>query len=232
MNTLFPNNHHAPHRPTSRDWTALCLLSILAAASAFLIGRFILQDFPNSADEHAYLFQAQLFAEGRFSAPAHPKQEFLSPFFILTHDGKVFSLFPPGWPLLLSLGVRAGSAALINPLLCGGALFLIFAIGLRLWGKREAWTAVFLTSLSPFFLFTSASYFSHPSCLFSVLLTVYETIALIAAHTLGMLALPLLFDAIAPGVPGSAVALAAQRTWRAMGLGRELDEQVTEHDYD
>ncbi|MBN2328259.1 MAG: hypothetical protein JXR73_14015 [Candidatus Omnitrophica bacterium] len=173
LNALFSDARPAPHLPTFRDWSALFALSILAAASAFLIGRFVLQDFPNSADEHAYLFQAQLFAGGRLSAPAHPKQEFLSPFFILTHGDKVFSLFPPGWPLLLSLGERAGCPALVNPLLSAGALFLIFALGWKLWGRREAWTAVLLTAISPFFLFNGASYFSHPSCLFSVLLAVY-----------------------------------------------------------
>ncbi len=148
----------------------LLLTAAAAALAAYGIGALILQHFPNSADEHAYLFQAQLFAEGRLTAPAHPAQEFLNPFYIITHNGRVFSIFPPGWPLILALGVKTGLENWINPLLAAAALLVHFQAGKMLAGPRAAWLAVLFMAASTFFLWNSASYFSHPACLLGVLL--------------------------------------------------------------
>ncbi len=153
------------------DVVGLAVVMAAVLAGTYFLGQTILQNFPNSADEHAYLFQAQLFAEGRCSAAAHPQQEFLSPFFILTHNNRVFSIFPPGWPLVLSLGVRMGVPDFVNPCLAALTVPIVFMLGLVLFGRWQAWLSVFLTVPSPFFLFNAASYFSHPACLLGISLT-------------------------------------------------------------
>lgn len=158
---------------TNTDAVQLAGVAIIVVLATYGIGHYIFQNFPNSADEHAYLFQAQLFSQGRFYSEAHPKQEFFSPFYILTHNNNVFSLFPPGWPLVLSLGLRWGGAEWINPIIGGLTIFVLFAIGWMIGGRRYAWMSVGLLILSPFFLLNSASYFSHPACLMGVLLTIW-----------------------------------------------------------
>lgn len=156
---------------TRADLLGIAGMALAAVLAAFAVGRFILQDFPNSADEHAYLFQAGLFAEGKMTAPAHPQQEFVSPFFILTHKNKVFSVFPPGWPSILSLGVRLGEQNWVNPILCGLTIPVLFLLSWMIWGRRCAWISASCLLTTPFFLFNGGSYFSHPSCLLSILLT-------------------------------------------------------------
>ncbi len=151
----------------------LLLTAVASALAAYGIGALILQHFPNSADEHAYLYQARLFAEGRITAAAHPAQEFLNPFFIITHNGRVFSIFPPGWPLILALGVKTGLEDWINPLLAAATAVVLFQVGKMVSGPREAWLTVLFAAVSPFFLWNSASYFSHPACLLGVLITVW-----------------------------------------------------------
>ena len=153
------------------DRVCLILLSLAVGLGTFFIGQMVLQDFPNSADEHAYRFQAQILSEGRVSVPAHPRQEFFSPFFILTHQGRVFALFPPGWPLLLALGQSIGRPAIINPLLCAFTVPVLFGIAALLFDRKTAWLTIPAGILTPFFLLNGASYYSHPSCLFFVLLS-------------------------------------------------------------
>ena len=126
----------------------------------------VIQQFPNSADEHNYLYSAALLSSGKISASAHPLQEFFSPFFILTHEGKVFSLFPPGWPLLLSGGVKLGIPGLINPSLAVLTLLIWFGLAWKLAGRVVAWLTITCMAFSPFFIFNSVSFFSHPCCLF------------------------------------------------------------------
>jgi len=158
--------------PGKYELAILIVLALLTIISLFCVSRFILQGFPNSADEHAYLFQAQVFAQGRLSAVEHAQQEFLSPFYILAHEGKVFSVFPPGWPLILSIGMLLGVPAFVNPIIGGITVLVVFALGWILIGRRGAWISTALIVMCPFFLFNSASYFSHPACLLSVLLTI------------------------------------------------------------
>src|SRR4051794_32990086 len=46
--------------------------TLIALAATMAVGFLVLQEFPNSADEYAYLFQAQRFAEQRLWADAPP----------------------------------------------------------------------------------------------------------------------------------------------------------------
>ncbi len=151
----------------------LIILMITVAIGAIILNRFALQSFPNSADEHAYLFQAKTFAMGRLWVPAHPKQEFISPFYIHTHQDRVFSIFPPGWPMILSIGVLLGIEDWINPIISALSVGVVFGIGRLLIGRMGAWVSVGLLIISPFFLFNAASYFSHPACLLGVSLTTF-----------------------------------------------------------
>ncbi|MBI1390000.1 MAG: hypothetical protein GC154_16285 [bacterium] len=143
----------------------LAVLSFAALAAARALGHWGLNDFANSADEFAYLFQAHTFARGEPSVAAHSLQEYLSPFFILTREGRTFSLFPPGWPALLTIGVWVGAPWWVNP--CLAALSVPAAYHLaRCWlDPGGAWRAAWLMALSPFFLFNAASLFSHAAAM-------------------------------------------------------------------
>jgi 4-amino-4-deoxy-L-arabinose transferase-like glycosyltransferase len=143
-----------------------------AAALAFLAVLWVhyipLQQFPNSGDEYAYVWQATAFAQRRTTAPS-PRPEDA---FQLNHIGDVggrrFSKYPPGWPLLLAPGVLAGLPGLVNPLLAALALGGIYRLGCSWLGRRAALLGTLVTFSTPFFLLNAGSYHSHPSCLFAI----------------------------------------------------------------
>ncbi|MEW6237927.1 MAG: hypothetical protein AB1656_21270, partial [Candidatus Omnitrophota bacterium] len=110
------NSAPASQRMARKDAMILLAVLLAAAALALAINQYALNNFPNSADEHANLFQAQIFAMGKLTVPAHPQQPYISPFYIVARLDRVFSIFPPGWPAILSLGVMAGAPQIVNPL--------------------------------------------------------------------------------------------------------------------
>ncbi|MEW6235336.1 MAG: glycosyltransferase family 39 protein [Candidatus Omnitrophota bacterium] len=156
---------------TRKDAMILLAVLLAAAAAALAINQYALNNFPNSADEHAYLFQTQIFAMGKLTVPAHLQQPYISPFYIVARLDRVFSIFPPGWPAILSLGVMAGAPQIVNPLLCALTLAAVFFAARRALGRTSAWIVVGLLLFSPCFLFNGASYFSHTACLLGASLT-------------------------------------------------------------
>jgi hypothetical protein len=145
------------------------VLAVLAAMAVF-----VLQDFPNSGDEYCYLYEAETFAGGHTWNPAHPLQEFFEFTWVRQMDGRVFAIFPPGWPAVLAAARLAHVPTwLVNPVMGWLSLVLVFLLGRRLYGERAAIVAVVSVFASSFFLFNSASYFSHTFCSVQILALAY-----------------------------------------------------------
>lgn len=158
----------------------LLLVCILAIVAATAVAYGVFQAMPHLEDEHANLFQAKVFATGKFWAPG-PSQPgaFFVPF-VLDWEGRRFSKYPPGYSLVLTLGVLAGTPWLVNPLLGALALVATFALGREIYGfpaRREseieqtALLAAILGVTSPMFLGLSSALLSHALSL--LLLTVF-----------------------------------------------------------
>lgn len=123
-----------------------------------------LQNFPNSGDEYAYFVSAELFASGRLSVPSPPHRDFFE-FTHVVNDGKFYGKYPPGWPALLAVGVRLGVPWLVNPVIGALTLIAMWQLARRHFSIEIANTAVLMCAANPYFIFNSASYFSHSSCL-------------------------------------------------------------------
>jgi len=143
-------------------------LIITAVFSIILLSSFalfVLQDFPNSADEYAYIFQAETFLQKRLWNEPHPAQEFFSFAHIAQMEGKWVSRFPPGWPLVLAIGSFFRIPLwFINPFLGMLSILTLFALARRIYDSRVAVVSVVSILFSGFFVFNSASYFSHALC--------------------------------------------------------------------
>lgn len=126
-----------------------------------------LRDFPNSADEYSYLISAQIFSEAKLSVPSPPHKEFFT-FIHVINDGRFFSKYPPGWPLILAGGALLGIPWIVNPLLAAATILLMRRVLRENVSVRSANTAAILVFMNPFFIFNSASYFSHASGLFLI----------------------------------------------------------------
>ncbi len=135
-------------------------LALASALGARLVGRVALGDMAHVMDEIAYLFQAKVFAAGELRAPeALPRAAFTTWF--LEDRGARYGIFPPGWPLVLALGVKLGLTAWVNPALHGITVALLGRVGQRVSGARVAIASALLYAASPQAVLLAASRMSH-----------------------------------------------------------------------
>ena len=157
-------------------WMALSGGIAFSAAAYLAYGP--LEGIPHVPDDICYLWQARTFAIGKLYAPSHDLREFFNLLFFV-NDGKWYSLFQPGWPALLMLGVFAGMEYLINPILSAVAVVLVYPIGRRVFSDRSARLAMLMLAFSPMHTTVGATLLAHT---FSMVLT---EIAVLAVLRLG-----------------------------------------------
>lgn len=147
---------------------------ILIFTCVVLVASFIaLQQFPNSSDEYVYLYQAETLSEGKLWEKAHPVEKSFGFNHMVTKNDITLGRFPSGWPLILSGFLVLGiPAALVNPILAILTLLVFYKLANNLYGNRVACWSVLTLACTGFFVFNSASFFSHTSCLLNALLCV------------------------------------------------------------
>lgn len=146
----------------SRSDRIALLFSLIAILLSVLVAEKVFESMPHLEDEIAYAWQAQVIAHGQITITS-PKDaaSFFVPF-VVDYQGQRFSKYPLGWPILLALGVMLGMRGLVNPLLAGLGIWLIYLLGKRVAGSFASLLAAGLTLTSPFFLLNSGSLLSHP----------------------------------------------------------------------
>lgn len=154
--------------------TAAATTIILAIAAAV-----IYRAHPLTMDEFAPYFQAQIFAEGRLHGEFPPELIdwlILKPyqggfFYVSKETGHVVSGYWPGFALLLTPFMKAGVPWLLNPLLAGANVLLLWHLARRIFPDQRAagWVLLFALA-SPAFTVNAISYFSMNARLFFSLL--------------------------------------------------------------
>ncbi len=124
---------------------------------------------PGFMDSCVYMFQARLFAHGVLSAPLPPEQDFFYVSHVIFSD-KWYTMYPPGYPAVLALGVIFKISWLVNPILGALTIVCIYLIAKELYGDSIAKLSAVLACASSFFLFMSSEFASHTSTLFFVTL--------------------------------------------------------------
>ncbi|HEX7981287.1 MAG TPA: glycosyltransferase family 39 protein [Gemmatimonadaceae bacterium] len=111
-------------------------------------------------DESAYLLQAQLFAQGRFTAPTPPLYHFFEQLYVNLVPA-ISSKYPPGTSLLIAPGMRFGVPAL--PIIAANALSgaLVFVLARRFAGVIVAMLTWALWATSFPVLYFHAMYLSE-----------------------------------------------------------------------
>ncbi len=132
-------------------WIAL-FLSIIGILAARWMTVNVFQGLPHVEDEMAYTWQAKVYARGQLTAPDPPDLDEMYVPFVVSHNGQRAAKYPPGWPMMLSFGVRAGARDWVNPLLAGLAIWLLYRLGSKIFSRNIALLACALTLTSPFFL--------------------------------------------------------------------------------
>lgn len=140
-------------------------------AVTLLLNLLAFDRMPRIPDEVAYLFQAKTFALGRLyvPAPGGAMAAALGYDWIAIADGKWYSIFPPGWPAVLAIGVALGSPFLVNPAIAALTVPVGHAFVSRWVSPRLAILVTLLLAVSPWYLATGASLMSHSLTLLLVL---------------------------------------------------------------
>ncbi|HZR08940.1 MAG TPA: hypothetical protein VFA79_10190 [Myxococcales bacterium] len=149
-------------RLTASPKEFVAAVTVVLAAAALLVYRA----HPLSMDEYAPLFQARVFARGHLAAQVPPElvPRLVPPirwFLESSPSGAMLSAYWPGFALLLTPFVWLGCPWLLNPLLGGAVLLLVWRLARRLWPQTDApgW-AVLFTAASPAFSVNAISYYS------------------------------------------------------------------------
>ncbi len=147
----------------ARLWVAaLCCASFFIAAA---VAWGVFEAVPHLEDEHAQLFQAQVFAAGAASAPLYqPATAFEIPF-TLHINGRVFSKYPPGYALLLAAGVLLGQPWLVNALAAALGTLGVWMLGRELFDDAAGLLAAGLGVAAPMSVMLSGTLLSHTSSL-------------------------------------------------------------------
>lgn len=163
-----PNVVAGVEQALSRPGVAVAAAAVAAGAAvvlAALIAQELLGGIPHVQDDVAYVFQARTLALGHLSMPLPKFPGFFAEPFIDMYRGRWFGKYAPGWPLLLAVGERMGQGWLVNPVLAGIDVVLVFFIGREVSGRTVGLVASCLTLSSPFFLFLAGTYMAHTATL-------------------------------------------------------------------
>ncbi len=144
---------------------------VLALAAGIWAHFAIQKGLPDVPDELSYLHQARGFADGFIAPPSPPLAEFHYVSWGVHDRGLWYSVFPPGYGVLLAVGVKLGVPFLVNPLLGALLALALFALGREIFGGDgvAARAAVLLHLASWFTLMHAGSFMAHPT---AALLTV------------------------------------------------------------
>ncbi len=202
----------------------LCMISL--AASAW-VSTTVFDRLPHVEDDVAFLFQARVIASGHLLIPPPSLPVFFQIPFVIIRDGHWFGKYPPGYPMVLALGVLFGQPWLLNPIVGALDVGLVYLAGRRLFDAATGLLAAALLISSPFFLLQSGSFMSHTVTLFwsmSFLLMFESTRrtrsiwrAGLAGCIIGMLFISRPLTAVGIGIPFVIwVLIDSAREWRRL----------------
>jgi hypothetical protein len=143
------------------------LATLAAFAIPWNLQTFVLHGAPLTDDEAAYHLSSQILASGRLVAESSPFKLFFDRAFLI-NDGRFFTQYFLGWPLLLAPGTLLGKPELMNPVYSALTIWPLYKILARVTGVRWARFGVFLWLASPFLMFGAATLLSHTSCLMAL----------------------------------------------------------------
>lgn len=150
-------------------------LMLFSVAMSALVSRAVFERLPHLEDEVAYLFQAKTYARGQLVVDTpEPRRAYWQPFVVdYAPTGNRFSKYSPGWPAFLALGVLMGQPWIVNALMSGLTVALVYRLGREIYGADVGTAAAALTAFSPMALLLNGTLMGHTSALFTVMLFIY-----------------------------------------------------------
>ena len=149
--------------PVRRFGLRAVVAFVLVAMSVFVIvARYVLEAFPNSGDELAYVLQARTYAQGRLWVEVPPSAEAFRQYHFLFLGSKWVSQYAPGWAAILTPAAALGLPLwMVNPIIGAATLLAFFVLARRYVGLESAWIGLLALGVSSFYILNSGSYFAH-----------------------------------------------------------------------
>jgi len=147
---------------------AFCLF-LITVIMIIPLQRIVIGDNLTSSDEFSYLFQSKVILKGKL----YVKSPEPIPSFCATqvvNNSKWYSKYTTGWPLLLATGSLLNIPWIMNCILSGIVIVLIFYAGREKYDCRTGIIAAFFLLLSPMFLLNGLTLYPHTSHLLFILL--------------------------------------------------------------
>jgi hypothetical protein len=161
---LEPISHASPKPAASRQWRATPWAGLLAIAAVLVslwVARDVLEGLPHQPDSVTYLLQARWLLAGDLWGSVSSLQEFLDIPYTYVVGERWLGHYPPGWPLLLTIGLAVGAPWLVAPILGGIFVMLLYVTGHELDGPVTGLLAAALGVLSPMARLIFGSMLSH-----------------------------------------------------------------------
>ena len=153
-----------PKAAASRRWKVTPWAAALAVSAVVLsiwVARDVLEGLPHLPDSVTYLLQAKWLLAGDLWGTVSALQEHLDVPYTYVVGERWLGHYPPGWPLLLSIGLAGGAPWLIAPILGGLFVMLLYLTGRELDGPVTGLLAAALAVLSPMARLIFGSMLSH-----------------------------------------------------------------------
>ncbi len=156
-------------RPTlkaaaSRRFIAMPWAAALAVSAIFLsawVARDVLEGLPHLPDTVTYLLQAKWLLAGDLWGSVSALQDYLDVSYTYVVGERWLGHYPPGWPLLLAIGLAVGAPWLVAPILGGLFVVLLYLTGRELDGPVTGLLAATLCVVSPMARLIFGSMLSH-----------------------------------------------------------------------
>jgi hypothetical protein len=155
-------------------WFALSL-ALVSGLLSLIFSVSVLEGKPNLIDAMVQLAQARFLAAGQLSGPVDQFSEFWHlPNSIATANGWV-SQYPPGFVVLLAIGMRLGAPQLIGPILVGVTVMFTALTAARLFPEDRivARLGAMMLALSPFLLGLAGAFMNHVGAAAFISVAVY-----------------------------------------------------------
>ena len=141
---------------------AVALLAALWVTTlAIALSFFSYERHPHIPDEVVYILHAKYLAEGMLAMPAPPVPEAFNIDLMNYEADRWFCPVPPGWPAVLAIGVLLGAGWLVNPVLAGLNVLLVFIFARGLYDLGVARLAALLLCASPWYVMMGMNFMPH-----------------------------------------------------------------------
>ncbi len=149
------------------------LLCYCAMLGSVWVADSVFEKLPHLEDEMAYLYQAKILARGdAYVDVPQPLRSYWQPF-LLSEDGKRFGKYPPGWPLLLAVGVKLNMTWAINAWIGMLSVALTYRLAREVFNEQTGVVAAALLTISPIALLINGTLMGHTSAQFFTLVFLY-----------------------------------------------------------